>query len=130
MEQSTGKFVYWAPRVLSLLFVLFLAMMSLDVFEMEGGFGQIALALFMHNIPALILLAIVAVAWRYEIVGAIGFFLGGIIYIGLLLRNPFEWYYLAWAVQISGVAFLIGALFLVGWNKRRHGKNTSSSKIR
>lgn len=127
MKQSTGKFVHWAPRVLSLIFVLFLALMSLDVFEDAVGFWQTALALFMHNIPALILLAIVAVAWRYEIVGAIGFFLGGIIYIILVLRNPFEWYQLAWIAQISGVAFLVGALYLVDWKRRRHSEKASAN---
>lgn len=127
MKQSTGKFVYWAPRMLSLLFVAFLMLMSLDVFENATGFWETALALFMHNIPALILLAIIAVAWRYEIVGAIGFFLGGIVYIGLVFRNPFEWYYLAWVAQISGVAFLVGALYLVGWNKRRHSEKASAN---
>jgi hypothetical protein len=33
MAKQTGKFVYWAPRVLSILFILFLALFSLDVFD-------------------------------------------------------------------------------------------------
>ena len=36
-----------------------------------------------------------------------------------ILRNPFEWYYLVWALQISGVAFFIGILFLVNWFKKK-----------
>jgi hypothetical protein len=123
MKQSTGQVVYWTPRVLSVLFVIFLAMMSLDVFEQGGGFWQIALGLFVHNIPALILLAVVIVAWRYEIVGAAVFLFGGIVYAVLVLRNPFEWYYLAWIVQISGMAFLISALFFIGWRKKQHKEN-------
>lgn len=99
--------------------------MSLDVFETAEGFWQTALALFMHNIPALLLLGIVVLAWRYEMIGAIGFILGGIVYMIAVLRNPFEWYYLAWIVQISGIAFFIGGLFLIGWyKKRRHSWNT------
>lgn len=126
MKKSTGIFIYWTPRVLSILFVVFLALMSLDVFESAEAFGQTALALFMHNIPALILLGVIIVAWRYEIVGAIGFFVGGIIYILLVLQNPFEWYYVSWVIQISGMAFLVGALFLVGWYKKRHKDNTGN----
>lgn len=119
MKQPTMKLIYWLPRTLALLFVVFLGLTSLDVFEMGLGFWQTALALFIHNIPAIMLLIILMIAWRYEIIGAIAFILGGMIYIGLLLRNPFEWYYLAWAAQISGMAFLIGTLFFVGWYKKR-----------
>ncbi|MCU0679504.1 MAG: hypothetical protein MUC28_03620 [Planctomycetes bacterium] len=117
--KQTSELIFWAPRILSIIFIIFLALMSLDVFSPELNFAQTMLALFMHNIPALILLIVLIIAWKYEIVGGIAFILGGIIYITLLLRNPFEWYYLAWAAQISGMAFFIGALFLVGWRRKK-----------
>lgn len=125
MNKTIDKFIYWTPRVLSIFFVLFLALFSLDVFEGSYGFWGTVLALFMHNIPALILLAISILSWKREIIGGIGFILAGLAYMGLILpeiiSTGFEWYYLAWAVQISGVAFLVGILFLVGWSKRRRG---------
>lgn len=123
MERTVNKFIYWIPRVLSIFFVLFLALFSLDVFEGNYGFWGTALALFMHNIPALILLVILIISWKREIVGGIGFILAGLAYMGTILANilstGFEWYYLAWAIQISGIAFLVGILFLVGWFKKR-----------
>ena len=93
--------------------------MSLDVFETGLTAGQIALGLFMHNIRALVLLIVLLISWKYEIVGGITFVLAGILYIILLMRNPFEWYMLSWAIQISGIAFLIGILFLIGWFKKK-----------
>ena len=119
MKHPVGKALYWTPRILSLVFVCFLALFSLDVFDMGLGFWGTAAALLIHNLPSLILLLVVIVAWKHEIVGAVGFILGGFLYIGLLMRNPFEWYYMVWALQISGTAFLIGALFLVGWRRKR-----------
>lgn len=119
MKKSTLQLIYWLPRVLSLLFVLFLGLMSLDVFEMGLGFWPTILALLMHNIPAIILFIILMIAWRYEIVGAIAFIVGSIVYMVAVLQNPFEWYYLAWIAQISGIAFLIGTLFFVGWYQKR-----------
>ena len=115
MKKKANKFVYWIPRILSIIFVVFLALMSLDVFSMGLGFWQTIGALFIHNIPVIILLIVVWISWKYEIVGGIAFILAGLLYIALLTRNSFEWYYLAWAVQISGTAFAIGILFLVGW---------------
>lgn len=122
MGKNINKFIYWTPRVISLLFILFLAMFSLDIFEGNYGFWGTVVGLFMHNIPVLILSLLLAAAWKREWIGAIAFMLGGLLYVGVVLTNVFrtgfEWYYLAWIVQISGVAFLIGILFLVGWRKK------------
>lgn len=117
----TKKIIYWTPRILSIIFILFLALMSLDVFSPELSFWQTLGALLMHNIPVLVLLIVLLVSWKYEIVWGITFILAGLLYIVtvLLMRKPFEWYMLSWFIQISGVAFLIGILFLIGWFKKK-----------
>lgn len=97
--KKINKFVCWAPRILSIMFILFLMLFSLDVFAENLSFWEIAFGLFMHNIPALVLLIVLLISWRYEIVGGIAFILAGILYITWLLMaaiiNGFEWYYLA-----------------------------------
>lgn len=119
-----NKIIYYLPRILAILFVLFLALMSLDVFSPDSGFWETLIALFMHNIPALILLAVLIISWKREIVGGIFFILAGMLYMAMLLKNiiatGFEWYYLAWAIQISGIAFLIGILFIINWKKKKN----------
>ena len=119
---SMRKFIFWAPRILSIIFILFLALFSLDILDGNYGFWGTILGLFMHNIPSLILLAVLLISWKYEIVGGIAFILAGLLYIYLtIFRNdPFEWYYLSWSMIISGPAFLIGILFLIGWFKKKH----------
>ncbi len=120
MEKKINKFVYWTPRILSILFILFLALFSLDIFEINLGFWGTVVGLFMHNIPALILLVVLLISWKHEIVGGITFILAGILYIIILLRNPeFEWYMLSWSLQIAGPAFLIGILFFANWFKKK-----------
>ncbi|MFA6306553.1 MAG: hypothetical protein WCV70_01525 [Patescibacteria group bacterium] len=129
MKNNINKKLYWSPRILAILFIIFLALMSLDVFSLGLNFWQTITALLIHNIPAFILLAILLASWKYEIIGGIAFILAGIFYIAMILTTiitaGFEWYYLSWAVQISGIAFLTGALFLVGWFK----KTKNNSKI-
>ena len=126
MKKRINRFVYWTPRILSIIFICFLALMSLDVFDSASSFSEILIGLFMHNIPVFILVAVLIIAWKYEIVGGIAFILAGIFYIAMILTNAiatgFEWYYLSWAAQISGVAFLIGILFLIGWFKKKKKK--------
>jgi hypothetical protein len=106
---------------LSVIFLLFLAMFSLDVFEPGLTAWQIAAGLFKHNIPVFVLAIILWISWKkYEIVGGILFTLAGMAYIASLLMNPnFEWYMISWSLIIAGPAFLIGALFLINWFKKK-----------
>ena len=85
----------------------------------ELSFWQIVVGLFMHNIPALVLLVVLLISWKYEIVGGTAFILAGLLYIIILMRNPFEWYMIFWVIQISGIAFLIGILFFINWFKKK-----------
>ncbi len=119
MPRPISKFTYWTPRFLSIAFILFLSLFSLDVFEPGVSLGQALLGLLIHNIPTLLLLAILIISWRHEIVGGIAFILAGLAYIIMLLMNPFEWYMLSWALIISGPAFLVGILFLINWDKKK-----------
>ena len=121
MAQKINQFIYWTPRILSIVFILFLMVFSLDVFEPGLSAWQIAIGLFMHNIPALVLLAVVVVSWRHEIVGGIVFILAGIAYIASMLAagrlKGGMW--VSFPI-IAGPAFLIGILFIVNWLKKRN----------
>ncbi|MCX6786200.1 MAG: hypothetical protein NTZ18_05160 [Candidatus Komeilibacteria bacterium] len=120
MPKKTNKFIYWTPRILSILFILFLAMFSLDIFGNGYSFWETVLGLFMHNIPVFILTGVLIIAWKHEIVGGIAFTLAGLLYIALLLlRNQFEWYMLSWSMIIAGPAFLIGILFFINWRNKK-----------
>ena len=123
MKKNINKFIYWTPRILGIIFILFLMMFSLDVFQPGLTALQIAVGLFIHNIPALILLIFLIISWKHEIVGGIVFILAGLLYIFLLATSShFEWYMLIWPLTISGPAFLVGILFLINWFKKKKSK--------
>lgn len=118
MKKKIYKFIYWTPRILSILFILFLTLFSLDVFEENLGFWQTVLGLLIHNIPALILAVIIWISWKYEIAGGVAFIMAGIAHMvsSILRENIDPWYItLAISLVLDGPAFLIGILFLVGW---------------
>ena len=119
MNKEGDKFIYWTPRILTIMFILFLMLFSLDVITEGASLQDILLGLIMHNIPAFLLAAVLIISWRYEIVGGIAFILAGLAYIAVLLLSHFEMNMLAWILQISGTAFLIGILFLVGWRRKK-----------
>ncbi|WP_051188499.1 DUF7670 domain-containing protein [Proteocatella sphenisci] len=68
------KSIYWMPRILSILFICFLSLFSLDVFQPGMSAAEIALGLFMHNIPSIILIVLLIISWRREIIGALTYF--------------------------------------------------------
>lgn len=123
MEKKVNKFIYWTPRILSIIFICFLALFSLDVFEPGLSAREIAIGLFMHNIPVFILLAVLLISWKREIVGGIAFILAGLLYVVMILMNvlsnSFEWYMVSWILTIAGPAFLIGILFIINWLQKK-----------
>jgi len=123
MKHKVNKFVFWTPRILSMIFILFLMLFSLDVFGNGYTFWQTLIGLFMHNIPALILATILVISWKKEIVGGIAFIFAGLLYIILVCtRSTFEWYMISWSLIIAGPAFLIGILFFINWRNRKKSK--------
>lgn len=120
MKPQTKKIIFWAPRILAIIFIAFLSLFSLDIFDMGLNPWSIVTGLFIHNIPSLILIGILIVAWRYEIVGAMAFCLAGLAYIFLILSNSnFQWYMLSWSMIIAGPAFAISILFYLGWQNKK-----------
>ncbi|MCX6810015.1 MAG: hypothetical protein NTZ65_04720 [Candidatus Berkelbacteria bacterium] len=100
-------------------------MFSLDVFEPGLSAKDIAIGLFMHNIPALALLAVVVISWKHEIVGGVVFILAGIAYITWVLTSSrFEGNIWAPSLIIGGPAFVIGVLFILNWIKKKQTKNS------
>ncbi|MDD4352963.1 MAG: hypothetical protein PHN56_00745 [Candidatus Nanoarchaeia archaeon] len=117
--KKNNKFIYWAPRVLTIIYIFFLSLFSLDVFQEGYDFFEVILAFLMHNILSFILIIILIISWKQEIVGAIAFILFGLAYsINILANQQFEINFSSILI-ISGPAFLIGVLFLINWLKNK-----------
>lgn len=119
MKTKVPRWIYWTPRILSILFLCFLALFSLDVFDEHLGLWGTIVGLLMHNIPVFILLIVLLVSWRYEWVGGAAFILAGLLYIASALNRVSLPMALIWSLTISGPAFFIGILFLINWFKKK-----------
>jgi hypothetical protein len=111
MKNRVERAVFWMPRILCLLFAAFVSLFALDVFGEGYGFWETIVALIMHLIPTGIILAALAVAWRWPWIGAILFVALGVWYL-IMAAGRFEW---ITYLLIAGPLFLVGALFLVDW---------------
>jgi len=127
MDKKINKFIYWTPRIASILFIIFLSLFSLDIFGQGYSFSETIIGLFMHNIPVFILLIIIIISWKYEIVGGVAFILAGLLYTAMIIMNAirgsFEWYMISWILTIAGPAFIVGILFIINWMQKRNRRN-------
>jgi len=113
-----NKLLYWTPRILTILFILFLGLFALDAFEGDQSFGAKLGGFFIHLIPNLTLILILILAWKWEWIGTIAFILVGIAYIVMFWgRFPVSTYFI-----IAGPLFLVAILFWLNWLNRKKVK--------
>ena len=119
MSNISKRTLFWAPRALAILFIAFISMFALDVFGENLGFWRTLLALTIHMTPSFVLIGALAVAWRWEWIGAVIYTAAGALYVIKLLprRLPPASMKLLWISTIALPAFVIGALFLANWLK-------------
>ncbi|MCJ7467949.1 MAG: hypothetical protein MUO53_14805 [Maribacter sp.] len=75
---KTGKTVlYWLPRILGILAILFISLFAMDSFGPRLTFWQQLGGFLMHLIPSFLLLALLLVAWKWEYLGGVLFIIVG-----------------------------------------------------
>jgi len=103
---------------LSIAYIAFLSMFALDVFSEEHGFWRILVALTVHLIPSVVLIAGLVLAWRWEWIGTTLFAAAGALYVALVLPRPIPLATkIIWVLTIAAPCFLVAALFLANWLK-------------
>jgi cell division protein FtsW (lipid II flippase) len=120
MKSISKKIVYWSPRILSIAFILFLALFALDVFKEYSGWNIIP-ALFIHLLPSLVLIVFIIIAWKYDLIGTAVFLTMAIFYV-LMVGIHHHW---SWYASISGPSAVIGTLYFISWFQKRSLKKTS-----
>lgn len=109
-----SKFVYWAPRVMSVIFVLFISLFAFDVFEEGVGWKSI-LGFLIHLIPSYVLILTAIIAWKRDLFGAIAYFSFTLLYV-ILARTGQHWGAYA---SICGPAIFTSILFFLNWREKR-----------
>ena len=67
MHASVKRVLFWAPRILCILFAIFLSVFALDVFSEGYGFWQTIGALLLHLVPTFIVVIALLIGWRHLI---------------------------------------------------------------
>lgn len=113
MDKWSGKLLLWSPRILGILVCFFLSLFAFDAFGSGQPLTQALTDFAMHVAPMLILLAVVAVSWRWAWVGAI-VFTGLAVGYAYFARN-----HVSWIAVIAGPLLVVGVLFFWSWRHHR-----------
>jgi hypothetical protein len=120
MSRFSKRALFWTPRALSIIFIAFLSIFALDVFDGRHSFWETVLAFVIHQIPVLVLIVALILAWRWEWIGAVLYGTAGFLHMAWVLFiqthippaiRPFA------ILTIAGPALIIAMLFLANWRK-------------
>ena len=110
--------LYWTPRILMIVFILFISLFALDAFNGDNSLTSKIGSFLIHMIPSVVLVILLLLSWKREWIGGIVFFLLGIFYI-IIAWGKFP---LVTYLSISGPLFLVALLFGFNWITRDRSK--------
>ncbi len=108
------RILYWAPRIIGILSLLFMLMFSFDAFEGNEPLVRKLEGFFIHNTPVLMLTGILIFAWKRE-------FTGGIVFV--IIASAAALYLIIASHKISSLVVLLpfvltGVLFMINGRLR------------
>lgn len=107
-----AKIIHWAPRIAALLIIFFVALFSLDVFGTGASPLEVLVGFLMHNLPSIVMLVLLIIAWKRPVVGFIAFLLVGAAFAVLFVRDVYS---LPNLVLFVLPLLLIASLFYADW---------------
>ena len=118
--KASMKILYWTPRILCILAILFVSMFALDAFDPRLTIWQQLTGFAIHLIPTYCLILFLVIAWKWELIGgtilmilALG--LCPMIYIHNYNMNHSVWISLFIILMINFPFVLTGGLFLLSY---------------
>lgn len=108
----------WAARIMSGAYIGFLVTFSFDTLK-DG----LARAFFIHNVPALVLAILTAIAWKWPCVGSVAYYGAALLYCRSVVRlvgaARIGWSTaISWYAVIGVPALCIATLFLLDQRAR------------
>ena len=82
-----AKIIHWAPRIGAILIILFISLFSLDVFEMDGSALELLGGFLIHNIPSIIMIILLVIAWKRPAIGFAAFLVAGVVFALFFIRD-------------------------------------------
>jgi hypothetical protein len=104
---KTDKLI-WIPRVLAIVFIVFLMLFSVDTFSGDAPFLKKLGGFLIHSIPSLVLLLVLLIFWKKPLISGSLFILFGVAFA--LYFNTFR--VLSTFLLTTSPFLLVGIIFV------------------
>jgi hypothetical protein len=95
-----------------MLIIFFMSLFSLDVFGMGASPLQVLGGLLIHNIPSIIMIVLLVIAWKRPVIGFVVFLIAGVAFIFFFVR---DFYALPNLLLFVFPILLVASLFYADW---------------
>ena len=121
--KTRNRILYWAPRLICILNIVFISLFALDAFDPDLTIWQQIGGFLIHMIPSFILLAALLIAWKWEMVGGIIFIVLGLILSSFLFVHNYKMNDSLWLtlgiVLLMGFPFVLAGILFVLSNSKK-----------
>ena len=116
--KTSIRIIYWIPRILCILAILFVITFALDSFSPGMSFWRQAGSLLLHLVPSLVLIIFLIVAWKRELIGGVIFLITGLGFMPLVYMMNFQMNHsvmmsLGVILMVNFPFILAGILFII-----------------
>jgi hypothetical protein len=118
-----ARFLYLTPRISGILIAVFTGLFALDVFEIPGTFWEKLLGFVIHAAPAIVMIVLLVLAWRWEWVGTLAFGAAALYMLRFVIGG--------WKFDFGNLLLfvlpmsLIASLFWLNWRWRQEIRKSS-----
>ncbi len=120
--------LFWLPRIICILAILFVSLFALDAFQPNLSIWQQIGAFLMHLTPSFILTALLIIAWKWELIGGIMFTIIGLGLSPVVFTHNYNMNH---SIQMSfgiiaaiTVPFIVvGILFIMSYSYKKRQNN-------
>ena len=112
VSPALARIIHWAPRIAALLIILFTGLFSLDVFGTGAPPMEVLGAFLLHNIPSILMLVLLILAWKRPVVGFVAFLVIAVAFTLFFVR---DFYAMTNLVLFVLPLFLVASLFYADW---------------
>ncbi|MBU0577500.1 hypothetical protein KJ742_07250 [Patescibacteria group bacterium] len=103
------RLVYWLPRVLTIIYIVFISLFALDTLGEENFF----IPLLIHLIPSFVLIAVLWMSWKKEVIGGIMFLAFAIFYLTISWGKADPFAYLVMIGPLLLISFLFFGNYII-----------------
>lgn len=100
------------PRLLSICAIAFVSLFALDSFD-HGTLGEQILAFLLHMIPSFVLMIILAIAWKWELIGGFLYIFLGIALSPYIFMHNYRMNHSIW-ISVEVIALITFPFILAG----------------